>query len=434
LVKELSRGSTQRPCQLKFGDRNWRLTSQWIKSKLLLKLQVAFPSEVTLSSQSVRLFQPVTQCSYWSRAAAIGRLHQPMGLLLEAEVAEQREVVRGVVVRGQAVRADLLLRGDVQQALHAQSVAAVPDVVQSAAALSGGADRPRGVGGLRLPVGAQQLVRRVQAQSRGAEPPVDFLRGLCVEVSAHDQGDGAPPPRRLGLAAGALGRDAAQTPQQVGALRAPQPLPAAAGLQVGDGHAQPPAGPSAPQRLDDGHLVGGQRRGRQPQVSRGLRGEARAAVEQSAAVRAVVLLHVQTGGPGLGHEAASVAEAGHDWLKGVVVVIHLLQAQDVGAVGEDLLQDQVLPLLPVERVRRTAGEAVLPLAESWKRGSCSRSTRPLYYVVYRCVRTKSDAIFRVAQNAGVYSLDHLPCSRKGRGLSLCLVSVKTVISFIQQKN
>lgn len=84
-------------------------------------------------------------------------------------------MVRGVVVGGEAVWANLLLCGDVQQALHTQSIMGVPDVIQSAAALSRGPDLPCGVSWLCLSVRTQQLVCRVQAEGGGAEASVNIL-------------------------------------------------------------------------------------------------------------------------------------------------------------------------------------------------------------------------------------------------------------------
>ena len=70
-------------------------------------------------------------------------------------------------------------------------------------------------------------------------------------------------------------------------------------------------------------------------------------VEESAAVRAVIVLHVETGRVGLGHEPPLVAEAGEDPLQQPVVV-HLLQADDVWAVPDDLVDDPPPPALPVQ--------------------------------------------------------------------------------------
>lgn len=61
-----------------------------------------------------------------------------------------------------------------------------------------------------------------------------------------------------------------------------------------------------------------------------------------------------------------VTQASHDRLEGVVVVVHLLQTQNVRTVGEDLLQDQVLSFLPVEGIKWTTNEPVLPFTESWE--------------------------------------------------------------------
>ena len=70
-------------------------------------------------------------------------------------------------------------------------------------------------------------------------------------------------------------------------------------------------------------------------------------VEESTAVRAVIVLHVETGRVGLGHEPPLVAEAGEDPLQQPVVV-HLLQADDVWAVPDDLVDDPPPPALPVQ--------------------------------------------------------------------------------------
>lgn len=113
-------------------------------------------------------------------------LHQPVGLLPKTHVTKQRDVVRGVVVGREAVWSNLFLCGNVQQPLHAQRVTGVPDVVQGAAALSGGPDLPGGIGWLRLSVRAQQLVCRVQAEGGGAKAPVNILRGFCVEVPTYN--------------------------------------------------------------------------------------------------------------------------------------------------------------------------------------------------------------------------------------------------------
>lgn len=133
---------------------------------------------------------------------------------------------------------------------------------------------------------------------------------------------------------------------------------------MGDGYTQLLTRHLAGQRLHDSNLVGGQHHGGQPQMRRGLEREARTAEEERAAIGAVVLLYVQTGRPRLGQEGALVAQACHDWLECVVVVVYFLQTQNVRPVGQDLLQNQVLPLLPLQSIQWTADKSVLPLPKS----------------------------------------------------------------------
>lgn len=89
--------------------------------------------------------------------------------------------------------------------------------------------------------------------------------------------------------------------------------------------------------LNSTHLIGWNPHGGELEVDAVQELKTRLVVEQRAAVGAVVALHIQAGGPGLGAEVAAVAQACEDRLEGVVVVVHFLQTQDVRAVGEDLL-------------------------------------------------------------------------------------------------
>lgn len=51
-------------------------------------------------------------------------------------------------------------------------------------------------------------------------------------------------------------------------------------------------------------------------------------------------------------------------MEGVEIVVHLLQAQYVGLVGEDFLQDQTLPLFPLESFNRALYKVVLAFSKS----------------------------------------------------------------------
>ena len=318
----------------------------------------------------------------------IGRLKKPVCLrgLGEAEVADERQVVRRVVVGGQAVGADLLLARQLEHGVDLEAPVRVPDVVQRVAALAAGApDLPAGVGRLGASVRAQPLVGAVQPQWRWGKALVHVLPWLGVEVAAdnqrhaglvrhafllHHQAIADSAPVRLASPGDCIPgvrfhRDVAQALKQAPALRATEALPAAARFQVRHSHAEPPARLPATQRGNHGNLVGLEHHGRQPQVAGGQHLEAVAPEEESAAVGPVVVHHVQARRPGLGAKAALVAQAGEHGLEGVVVVVHLLQAQDVGLVGEDLLQDQVLPLGPVQSLRGAAHKAILPLTQRW---------------------------------------------------------------------
>lgn len=71
------------------------------------------------------------------------------------------------MVGGQAVGADLLLVGQLEDGVDMEAAAGVPDVVERVAALAAGAaDLPAGVGWFAAAVGAQPLVGAVQAQRR----------------------------------------------------------------------------------------------------------------------------------------------------------------------------------------------------------------------------------------------------------------------------
>ena len=116
------------------------------------------------------------------------------------------------------------------------------------------------------------------------------------------------------------------------------------------------------------HLIGRDHHGGETNAHALEELEARLVEEERAAVGAVVALDIQTRGPGLGEEVAAVAQAAQHGQEGVVVVVHLLQAHHVRLVGEDLLQDQVLPLGPAQRLQGAADEAVRPLTQRWRRG------------------------------------------------------------------
>lgn len=258
-----------------------------------------------------------------------------------------------VIEGGQPVGPNLLFSQQAQGRVHIQGMLGIPDIIQRVPALSRGPDLPGGVGGLRLSVGAQQLVGAVQIEAGVGELPVHLLGGLGVEVSAHDQGD----LRSLG--------DVLQVLQEVAALGRAEPLPARAGLQVCDGDAEEPAGLMALERLCDGHLVGLELHGGQADVGAADQLEALLQEEHGAAVGPVVALHVQARRPRLGEEGALVAQAAEERLKGVEVVVDFLKAQDVGLVGQDLLQDEALPLLPFQGFHGALDEVVFAFPESW---------------------------------------------------------------------
>ena len=73
-------------------------------------------------------------------------------------------------------------------------------------------------------------------------------------------------------------------------------------------------------------------------------------VEDGAAVRSVIVGYVQARRVRLGHKAASVAQAGEDPLQQPVVV-HLLQADDVGLLPHHLLHHLPPAALPVQGVQ-----------------------------------------------------------------------------------
>lgn len=95
--------------------------------------------------------------------------------------------------------------------------------------------------------------------------------------------------------------------------------------------------------------------------------EALLVIEERTAVGAVIAFHGQAGWPGFGAEAAAVAQAAQHRLEGVVVVVHLLQAQDVRPVGEDLLQDEKLSPGPADGLQGALHKTVQTFAQSFGR-------------------------------------------------------------------
>lgn len=133
---------------------------------------------------------------------------------------------------------------------------------------------------------------------------------------------------------------------------------------MGDGDAELAAGLLALQGLGNGHLVGLQRHGRQPDVGTVDQLESVLEEEQGTAVGSIVVLHIQTGRPGLGEEGALIAQSTEEGLEGVEVVVHLLEAQDIGLVGEDLFQDQTLSFFPLEGFDRALDKVVFAFSKS----------------------------------------------------------------------
>lgn len=133
---------------------------------------------------------------------------------------------------------------------------------------------------------------------------------------------------------------------------------------MGDGDAELAAGLLALQGLGDGHLVGFQRHGCQPDVGTVDQLKSVLEEEQGAAVGSIVVLHIQTRRPGLGEEGALIAQSTEEGLEGVEVVVHLLEAQDIWLVGEDLFQDQTFPFFPLEGFYRALGKVVFAFAKS----------------------------------------------------------------------
>lgn len=285
------------------------------------------------------------------------------------------------------VWSNLFLSGHVQHCVHCQRVFAVPDVVQSGTAFPCGPDLPRCVLWLRQTVLAEFLIGRVQTERRRDKTPVHLLRRDRVEVAAYEQ-------RNVG--AGVLCGTTAvfldlilEVAQKVGALGAAEPLPAGTGLQVGHGHTQASSSAAATKHhhhsdlwQDSGasealvssferesernptHLVGGNPHGGEPYVHALQELEPGLIKEQRAAVGPVVALHVQTRGPRLRAEVAAVTQAYQNGLEGVIIVVDLLQTQDVRSVGEDLLQDEVLPAGPFEGLQGTLDKTVKSLTQS----------------------------------------------------------------------
>lgn len=86
--------------------------------------------------------------------------------------------------------------------------------------------------------------------------------------------------------------------------------------------------------------------------------------EEGAAVGAAVALYVQARRPRFRTEVAAVAQIRQNRLEGVIVVIHFLQTHDVRSVGQNLLQDEVLPSGPAEGLQGTPDEIVNSYAQS----------------------------------------------------------------------
>lgn len=59
-----------------------------------------------------------------------------------------------------------------------------------------------------------------------------------------------------------------------------------------------------------------------------------------------------------------VAQAAENGPERIKVVVHFLQAHDVWSVSENLLQDEVLALRPVQGIQRTLDEAVCTFTQS----------------------------------------------------------------------
>lgn len=109
------------------------------------------------------------------------------GILEEAEVGTEREVVRGVLVGGYPTRSDLLAGWHGEQRLDLERRIRVEDVVERVAYLSLFPNLPRRVVGFgalvrQVCVAAGQLELRV-----GHHAGVDGFCRLGVEVAADDQ-------------------------------------------------------------------------------------------------------------------------------------------------------------------------------------------------------------------------------------------------------
>jgi len=133
---------------------------------------------------------------------------------------------------------------------------------------------------------------------------------------------------------------------------------------VGDGDAEQSSSFTALQCLSYGYLVGLQLHGGEPDVRAVDELEAFFEEKQGAAVRPVVLLHIQARRPRLREESTLIAQSAEEWLEGVKVVVDFLQAQDIRLVGKDFLQDEALPFLPLQSFHGALNEVVFAFSES----------------------------------------------------------------------
>ncbi len=161
-------------------------------------------------------------------------------LLLEAEVTNQRKMVRWIAKGWKPVGPNLFLTGHVQYCVDSQCVLSVPDVVQSGAAFPCGPNLPRRVLWLSQTILTEFLVCRVQTQRRRSKSFVHLFSWDCVEVATNEQRNVRS---RRGVA-GVFLNEILKMSQEVRTLGASEPLPARTSLQVGHSNAQ--ASPCAP--------------------------------------------------------------------------------------------------------------------------------------------------------------------------------------------
>ena len=105
----------------------------------------------------------------------------------------------------------------------------------------------------------------------------------------------------------------------------------------------------------------------QHQVLAGLEPEQRLPPEHGAAVRPQVAVLVQARGVGLGQVGGPVAQLGEVSVRQLVVV-HLLQAQQVRVVDQQLLQDVGLAAVPAEGLGGAQDEVVTAQARACRGG------------------------------------------------------------------